>query len=99
MTLQKTMTPGIRPGPALLLAALLVGCGGAGSGQDAAARPAVQDQAGSALQSAALPPVERPVAKPMDRGAGHPASIQPVERPVAKPLDRSTDTGTEPDRS
>ena len=57
MTLRKTMTPGIWPGPALLLAALLVGCGGAGSGQEQVAGPAVQDQAGSVVQSAAVPPV------------------------------------------
>ena len=92
-------TRGARPGPALLLAALLAGCGGAGPGQDQAGAQNEQAQQGPAIQSAALPPVERPVAKPMDRGAEHPAAIKPVERPVARPLDRSTDAETESDRS
>lgn len=79
--------PGGRPGPALLLAVLLSGCGGAGSGQDQAA---LQVPEGTSLQSAGLRPVERPVARPMDRGRSGEASraMAPVERPVARPMDR-----------
>lgn len=91
MAHRETATSGIWPGPALLLAALLAGCGGAGSGQEQAAAPADPSRAAAGVQSAALAPVERPVAKPMDRGAGRHASIRPVERPVAKPLDRTDD--------
>jgi hypothetical protein len=79
--------PGIRPGPALLVMVLLAGCGGAGSTQEGAAT----------AQSPTLQPVERPVAKPMDRGADQPG-IQPVERPVAKPLDRPAGERADPDR-
>ena len=89
----ETTLSGIWPCPALLLAALLAGCGGAGSGPDQAAAAAEAPKEPAATQSAALHPVERPVAKPMDRGAARPASIRPVERPVAKPLDRSADDG------
>jgi hypothetical protein len=99
MAIRENPIPGIRPVPALLLTALLSGCGGAGSGQEHAAVPEERTREAASMQSAALPPVERPVAKPMDRGPEHPAAIQPVERPVAKPLDRSTDDETAPDRS
>ena len=81
--------PGIRPGPALLVMVLLAGCGGAGSTQEGAAAPP---------HSPTLQPVERPVARPMDRGANQPG-IRPVERPVAKPLDRPTGDLAGPDRS
>jgi hypothetical protein len=81
--------PGIRPGPALLVMVLLAGCGGAGSTQEGAA---------ATSHSSTLQPVERPVAKPMDRGADQPG-IQPVERPVAKPLDRPAGEPADPDRS
>lgn len=89
----ETTISGTWPCPALLLAALLAGCGGAGSGPDQAAVAAEAAQEHPTIQSAALHPVERPVAKPMDRGAARPASIRPVERPVAKPLDRSAHDG------
>jgi hypothetical protein len=92
MSIQDTTTPGIRPGPALLLMTLLWGCGGAGSGQDQAAATAPPTRPASAMPSAALQPVERPVARPMDRGASgqdDPVAVPPVERPVAKPMDRT----------
>ena len=99
MAIREIMTPGIWTSPVLLLAALVAGCGGAGSGQEQAAVPDGASREVASMQSAALPPVERPVAKPMDRGAERPASIQPIERPVAKPLDRSGDDQAESDRS
>jgi hypothetical protein len=100
MAFREITTPGIWPGPALLLSALLAGCGGAGSGQEQAAVEGGSSREAASMQSAALPPVERPVAKPMDRGAERPTSIHPVERPVAKPLDRPpADDEAQPDRS
>lgn len=100
MSIDNTTAPGIRPGLALLVMVLLSGCGGVGSGPDEATAGAQPAHEAASMQSAAvLHPVERPVAKPMDRGAGRPASIQPVERPVAKPLDRPAHDEAQPDRS
>jgi hypothetical protein len=99
MSTENPAAPGIRPGPALLVLVLLSGCGGIGSGQDEGAADAQRSHDSVSMQSAALPPVERPVAKPMDRGAERPTAIHPVERPVAKPLDRPVDDQAAPDRS
>jgi hypothetical protein len=44
------------------------------------------------MPSATVTPVERPVARPMDRGlAGEDdrSAVTPVERPVARPMDRT----------
>ena len=89
MSMQDTTISGCWPVPALLLAALLTGCGGVGDSG--------RDQAAATTQSTTVAPVERPVAKPMDRGAQRPTEIHPVDRPVAKPLDRALDDA--PDRS
>jgi hypothetical protein len=99
MYTHETATSGIRPGPALLVMVLLSGCGGVGSGQEEGAAAAQRSREPASMQSAALRPVERPVAKPMDRGAERPASIHPVERPVAKPLDRPAHDEAQRDRS
>jgi len=92
MTIQEIMTSGIRPAVLLLLTALLSGCGSAGPTQEQAAAPARQPLDEASMRSAALHPVERPVARPMDRGSEADKDTQavpPVERPVAKPMDRA----------
>jgi len=91
MSIEETTTPGIRPAAVLLLTVLVSGCGSAGPAQEQAAAPARPAPEEASMRSVALHPVERPVARPMDRGneAGEdPQAVPAVERPVAKPMDR-----------
>jgi len=74
----------VGPAAVILLATALAGCGAGEYGDgDTARHDAAQQAPGTAG-----PAVERPVAKPMDRGARVPSEMQPVERPVVRPPER-----------